>query len=245
MNTKWRRFIIAAAAFAGVALTLTLGQWQLSRAAQKRDLQARMEAQSAQPTLTNAPLLASTAMQTLLLQPAQLRGRWLADKTVYLDNRPMDGRVGFFVLTPLLLEGSQQAIVVQRGWIPRDFTQRNALQPIDTPSTVVTLEGRIAPPPSKLYELGQAEHSAIRQNLDLLQFQSEIGLPLLPVTLQQTGAASEGLLRQWPQADNGVGKHYGYAAQWFGIAVLIALLYCWFQLLQPYLHRHAAQSRRP
>jgi surfeit locus 1 family protein len=47
------------------------------------------------------------------------------------------------------------------------------------------------------------------------------------------GAASEGLLREWPQAATGVEKHYGYAFQWFGLALLIALLYVWFQIVRP------------
>jgi surfeit locus 1 family protein len=51
--------------------------------------------------------------------------------------------------------------------------------------------------------------------------------------VQQTGAASEGLLRQWPQAGSGAEKNYGYAFQWWAIAVLIAILYVWFQFVLP------------
>ena len=65
-------------------------------------------------------------------------------------------------------------------------------------------------------------------------------LPLLALSVQQTGAASEGLLRQWPQAGSGAEKNYGYAFQWWAMAALIAILYVWFQLVSP-----RRQARRP
>jgi surfeit locus 1 family protein len=99
------------------------------------------------------------------------------------------------------------------------------------------VEGRIAPPPSKLYEPGSPTGSAIRQNLDLAQYQVETGLALMPVTLLQTGAPSEGLLREWPAVNLGVEKHYGYAAQWFALSVLIAALYFWFQVVRRFMIR--------
>jgi surfeit locus 1 family protein len=173
----------------------------------------------------------------LIKQRAAVQGVWVADKTVFLDNRQMNAKVGFFVLTPLRLTGSTDVVWVQRGWIPRNFEDRALLPRVATPEGVVTVEGRIAPPPSKLYELGASPSGPIRQNLDLEQFKAESGLPLLPVTLQQTGLASEGLLREWPAANLGMDKHYGYAFQWFALAALIAFLYLWFQIIQPYFHR--------
>jgi surfeit locus 1 family protein len=44
---------------------------------------------------------------------------------------------------------------------------------------------------------------------------------------------ADGLRRDWPVVDAGLGKHYGYAFQWFGLSALFAGLYVWFQLLRP------------
>jgi surfeit locus 1 family protein len=68
-----------------------------------------------------------------------------------------------------------------------------------------------------------------------VEFAAESGLALLPVTLQQTGAASEGVLREWPAVNLGVDKHYGYAFQWFGLSALIAGLYLWFQIIRRFI----------
>lgn len=174
----------------------------------------------------------------LLHQHARLRGSWAPQKTtVFLENRPMAGRVGFVVITPFVLEGGQGALVVQRGWVPRGLDDRTRVPAIDTPAGVQEIEGRLALPPSDLYALGAPTGGTIRQNLDLPQFSAETGLPLLPLTLQQTGASPDGLLREWPQVNLGVEKNYGYAAQWFGMAALFTLLYLWFQIVRRFIRR--------
>jgi surfeit locus 1 family protein len=214
-----------------------MGRWQLSRAVQKLDLQAAMDAQGAKTAVDAAALRAVSDWTPLLHHRARLRGRWVPGSTVFLDNRQMNARVGFYVLTPFILEGSAGVLVVQRGWVPRNFEDRARLPVVTTPTGVVEIEGRIAPAPSQLYEPGSPASGTIRQNLDLAQFRAETVLPLAPMTLQQTGAPSEGLLRDWPTVNLGVDKHYGYAFQWFGLAALIAGLYVWFQMLRPFFQR--------
>jgi len=169
----------------------------------------------------------------LLHRPIQLEGEWLDKYTVYLDNRQMNARPGFYVMTPFKVQTTGAVVLVQRGWVGRDFTDRSRLPAIQTTTGTVVLNGLIALPPSKLYALGEEAKTVIRQNLDLQDFRVETGLPLLEISVIQMGAASEGLLREWPQAATGVEKHYGYAFQWFGLALLIALLYVWFQIVRP------------
>lgn len=227
-----------------VALTFSLGQWQMRRAAQKEALQAAIDAQKRLPSLDERALIATKNIADVLHREAVLRGSWQAAHTVYLDNRPMDGKSGFWVVTPLLLAGSPQAVLVQRGWVPRDFTDRTRLPAVQTPEGVVTVSGRMAPPPSKLYEFDGAVQGRIRQNLDLAAFSAETGLALLPVSLLQTGPASEGLLRNWAAPNTGVDKHHGYAFQWFALCALLVGLYVWFQLLLP-RRRSSAPSSVP
>ena len=173
-----------------------------------------------------------------------LEGVWQPAHTVYLDNRPMRGRTGFWVLTPLRLQGSGQVIVVQRGWVPRNFGERTRLPEVATPAGLVTVEGRIAPPPSKLYAFKGVDTGPIRQNLDLAAFRRETGLALLEeVSLLQTGAPSEGLLREWAAPNLGVDKHHGYAFQWFGLSALVVLLYVWYQVILPFRASLRAQHR--
>ena len=231
---RTRRFwLVTLAAFVGVAATLALGAWQLGRAHDKLALQAAIEQRKTMAPIAQDVLLAAPSPAELLHRPVVLRGTWVARNTVFLDNRQMRGKPGFYVVTPLKLEGSDRAILVERGWVQRNFVEREKLPAVETPAGPVELRGRMAPPPAKLYEFAGAAPGPIRQNLDLAQFRAETGLALLELAVQQTGASSEGLLRDWPEAASGVEKHYGYAFQWWALSGLIAILYAWFQFIAP------------
>lgn len=228
-----RFWVVTLAALLMAGLTFSLGQWQWRRAADKMALQAAIDAQNRLPALDNRALLATQDLAPVLHRQALLQGVWQEAHTVYLDNRPMGGKSGFWVVTPLALEGGRPWILVQRGWVPRDFNDRTRLPVVPTPTGLVSVAGRMAPPPSKLYEFAGETGGRIRQNLDVAAFGAEIGQPLMAVSLLQTGAASEGLLRDWPAPTVGVDKHYGYAFQWFGLCALVVGLYVWFQLISP------------
>lgn len=232
-SQRTRFWIVTFAAALMAALTFSLGQWQLDRAAQKSALQASLDQQATQPLLGNADLIGAADLAPLKDRRVELTGQWVTAQTVYLDNRPMNQRPGFWVMTPLRLEGSDKAVLVQRGWIPRDFQDRSRLAPIETPAGNVSVQGRMAPAPGKLYEFAGAVAGAIRQNLDIAEFRAETGLPLVQAVVIETGPASQGLLREWPAPNVGVDKHYGYAFQWFGLCALLIGLYVWFQLLLP------------
>ena len=237
MNARLKFVLVTVTTLVAVGATTSLGFWQLSRAAQKQARQAAVDTQSAKSLLTAESLLAASDTMALLHQRAHLRGSWAPKFLVYLENRPMDGRVGFVVIMPFVLEGGRGALAVQRGWVPRGFDDRGRVPNIASPEGVVEIEGRMALPPSDLYSLGEPTTGLIRQNIALPQFRQETGLPLLPLTLQQTGANTEGLLRDWPVVNIGIEKNYGYAAQWFGMAALFAALYLWFQIIRRFMKR--------
>ena len=233
-----RFWLLTVAALVGALVTLALGFWQLSRAAEKLALQAAIDSRQALPMLDSRALARATgdaaANSVLLYRGARLRGTWLGGHSVFLDNRQMNGKPGFFVVTPLRLE-SGVTVLVQRGWVQRNFVNRAALPEVPTPSGLVEVTGRIAPPPSKLYEFEGSLGGAIRQNLDMVRFSREIGIPLASITVLQLGPSADGLERDWPRANTGVEKHYGYAFQWFALCGLIALLYGWFQIVRRFI----------
>lgn len=236
MKIGFKFWLITAVALLAVGLTASLGRWQLSRAAERLALEAAIEEKGRLAPLDGAALSAmADPMQQALHRHIQLRGRWIAGKTVFLDNRQMNAKAGMYVVTPFQPEGAQMALLVQRGWVPRNFMDRASVPRIETPSGVVQIQGRISPPPSKLYAMGGPETGVIRQNLDVAQFSVETGLALMPLSIQQTGGPGEGLERDWPHVAQGAEKNYGYAFQWFGLASLIAILYVWFQIVRRFI----------
>lgn len=283
-------WIILLAAVVAVLTTARLGWWQLDRARQKTERQEALGRQKALPALTLGQLpLKPTEAAAAEHRAVQLSGQWRDDHTVYLDNRNMAGRVGFFVLTPLALEGGA-VVLVQRGFWPRHVSDPQRVDAPAAPQGLVTVRGRIALAPSRMFELGEGAPAAgepprrIRQNLDAVAYASETGLPLLPfvvvqedgpfnsgvspeavvsavsiatqttpaaapattpppaatgvspaapVSLAAAAGASDGLMRQWPQADLGKQKNLGYALQWFAMSLLVLGLYLWFQIFKP------------
>jgi surfeit locus 1 family protein len=233
-----QRLIVFMAALVTVLGTARLGLWQLDRAAQKEALQARLDARRALLALSGPALPAKAAeVPEATDRAAVLQGRWLPEHTVHLDNRQMNGRPGLFPVTPLqLADGS--AVLVQRGWLPRDVLDRTRIAPYTTAPGEVQVQGRIAPQVPRLYEFDAAASGSIRQNLDVDSFARETRLALRPWVLIQNetpGSAPDGLLRQWPAPATGVAKHHGYAAQWFALSALVIGLYVWFQLIRPRL----------
>jgi surfeit locus 1 family protein len=243
MSPAVRAGVVLVAALAGVVLTANLGAWQLRRAAQKIALQTLLEKRAALPELLTAELATSPEQaEAQHYRQVRLRGRWLASRNVFLDNRQMDGRVGFYLVTPLLLDGRDDAVLVQRGWVPRDLQDRVRLPTVATPAGPVEVVGRIAPPPARLFEFAATASGSIRQNLDVREFAVEAGVQLAPLSVQQTATAAtagDGLRRDWPPPAVNVQMHYGYAFQWFVLSALMAGLYVWFQLVRPRLRRDA------
>lgn len=233
---RWsvRFWVITAAAAVTMGVTGSLGFWQLARAAQKNALEAQIQSRSALPAWSSRELLASPQPTDDIHRPVLLTGQWVPGASVYLDNRPMTGRSGFVLVTPLRLNGSERSVLVQRGWVPRDFLDRSKVPSIETPVGEVQVQGRLAPPPSQLFELGEGAPGPIRQNIDLPAFARETGLPLLVgVSILQTGDAAQGLQRDWPRFAADVHKHHGYAAQWFAMCAVAGFLYIWFQFITP------------
>ena len=223
-------------------LTAGLGAWQLDRAAQKEQLQQSQGARAALPPLAGADLPRTTAqVPAQLHRRAQLQGHWLNEESIYLDNRLMAGRAGFYLVTPLLLDDAT-AVLVQRGWMARALQDRTRVAPPPAVPDGAPVIGRIAPALARLYEFDDAVAGPIRQNLDIDAYARETKRSLRPwvlVQLDSPSLPSDGLLRQWPEPSAGVHKNYGYAFQWFSLSLLTIFLYVWFQFIRPHRRRAA------
>ncbi|KNH09996.1 Cytochrome oxidase biogeneis protein Surf1, facilitates heme A insertion [Candidatus Burkholderia brachyanthoides] len=201
-----------------VAVTVRLGFWQRGRAHQKEALNAHIVA------FENAPAQRVGA-QTLPLKDIEFhrvaaRGEFMPERVVYLDNRPYNDQPGFYVVMPLKLEGGG-VVLVSRGWLPRNLSDRTGIEPYETLKGIVDVQGIARANASQAFELGQggaAAHQEIRQNLDVASYAKETGLPLQPFVIQQTNDTGDKLVRDWSAPTLGVERNYGYMYQWWGMA---------------------------
>ncbi len=245
---KGKRWVVLMLTVLGVAATGTLATWQLHRAAFKEALTVQIQTSDQLAPIGQINQLTpqsdqnASQGQALIHRRVALTGKWLNDYTVFLDNRFMAGRPGFYVVTPLLQEDGGVVVWVQRGWLPRNTQDRTRLPSVPTPNQAVQVQGRVIAGVSKAYALGQAPSSSapgsagtsrIWQNLPHVDFGLKTSVASVAVLQTAPPALEDGLLRDWPQADAGVAKHYGYAFQWFALCGLIIALYVWFQILAP------------
>jgi surfeit locus 1 family protein len=220
-----RLAVAVLAALLGIAVTVSLGTWQLRRAAEKSALDRTWQA-----ALAAAPQVVRNGSDVEVVAASvprrvRVRGQFDNAHTWWLDNRQLAGRAGFFVVAPLRIEGTSQVILVNRGWAPRDPQVRTRLPPIGQPSGAVDLEGIAIPDVSRVYELGDAAvEGPIRQNLAREDAANELGTPVAPFVIQQTSNLEDGLDRGWPAPASGVERNRGYAVQWFSLAALITVL---------------------
>ncbi len=222
------------AAIAMFALTVSLGNWQMDRAAYKAGLQAELDAaERAEPLRLGAHPAGAYAAGNRLIAV----GRFLPGRTVLIDNRTHNGISGVHVVTALRVEdpGTAQPgalVAVLRGWIARDPTDRSRVPAVVTPAGVVEVEGWIEPELAKALELGTTTGAGpVWQNFDHDRFERLLGEAVLPFVLRQNalrGTPDDGLVRAWPVPGNGVAKHHGYAFQWYALAALVAGLWGWF-----------------
>nr|WP_154378336.1 SURF1 family protein [Duganella guangzhouensis] len=214
-----------------VTLGIQLGNWQTRRAEQKIALQQKLSlgAQAAPLTLNGVPLAAdAVAWRRVMLSGEFVRG-W----PVYLDNRPYQGRAGFYLLMPFKLAGSNMHVLVARGWLPRDPQVRDKLPPLQTPEGTVTLQGVARHDAGHVMELAATPTltpNAIVQNADPLQLAKDSGLTMQPFVVEQSAPAQPGgddvqLVRDWPAPSLGVEKHQGYAFQWYALSAMAVVFF--------------------
>ena len=218
------------AGIAGVALTISLGNWQTRRGDEKASRQAQWDAALARPSNTIASDADAAGVARQLPQRVQLTGAFIKDATVYIDNRMIDGVAGYQVVTPLALADGMHWILVNRGWAPRNMADRTQLPAAPVGSGPLRVEGIAVDHVPRVLQLGP-HGGALRgiwQNLDFETFEQASGHPVARFVVQQTNDVGDGLRRVWPRPDAGVDKHRGYAFQWYSLAILIAVLTLYF-----------------
>lgn len=225
-------------------ITASLGQWQLRRAAEKTSIQAQTDALRAAAPLQ---LRSESSIDDLAGRLVRLRGSFVAEATVFVDNRTHQGVAGFHVLTPVKLDPpSSSVVMVLRGWVPRDLRDRARLPDIPTPAGPVELGGVLEARLARSLELRQAQPPGrgdrLWQNYDPAVYRAWSGLDVAEAVLRQDpGDVDDGLVRAWRVAGSDVDKHRGYALQWFLMAAAALAVTLYLIFLQA---RHARSHAR-
>jgi surfeit locus 1 family protein len=205
-----------------IALTVSLGRWQMHRAEEKEARQAMLESRMAEPPVRLTGAVPSA--EPLLFRRVHAEGEWLADRQVYIDNQVEGGRAGFAVITPLRLRGSTSAVLVNRGWELRGPEYPRA-PPVPAPPGEASVDGLATVPPARFIELSsQTITGDVWQNLSIERYRAHTGLDVLPIVVL-ANVPAPGLAAMTERPDAGVAKHREYELTWFAMATTLLVLW--------------------
>lgn len=214
-----------------LALLCSLGFWQLGRAEQKRQFlrQQQTAAETAVLDLNQHPV---GDVESVRYQKVLVSGRYDATHQFLIDNQILDGKPGYFVMTPFLLEQGKNAVLVNRGWIPLG-ADRKVLPDVGIKTGVKRVSGRINHFPPVGIKLKGAEipsdgWPAVVQVIDSRVLAEKLAYDLYDFQIELDADADEGYRREWKSASTiPPEKHLAYAVQWFGLALTLTGLFIW------------------
>lgn len=205
-------------------LLLWLGSWQWHRGEEKQALHDAF-ASTAQSLSANDMSLAQMNAAGIY-RNIEICGRYLGEYQFLLDNMTEQGQAGYHVLTPMAVSGREWIVIVDRGWIPKDFT-KNALPEVRVSGMQRCISGKLSPLPAPglLLEGETAANGWPR----VVQFTSTTALAdSLPSDVQVveqsvllSGHAADGFVRDWKPPGLSPERHYAYAFQWFALALAL------------------------
>lgn len=212
---------------------IALGFWQLHRADEKRALQADYDAREAAPALRLSAVPA--APDGLRFRRMVVEGYYEPAKQILIDNRVHNGRVGYYVVTPLHIFGGEMRVLVNRGWVPLGADRAHPPE-APPPTGLQEVRGVATVPSADHFSLGKPpaikdQWPTVWQYLDMKRYANAVPFPLQPVViLLDPSSGAGGYVRAWERLDAGIAMHEGYAFQWFAMAVALVILYVWVNI---------------
>jgi surfeit locus 1 family protein len=212
---------------------LRLGFWQIERADEKEFLIERQQAATNEPPASLVSVVDSRGAADG--ERVSGFGRYDVQDIYLLDNRVLEGKVGFEVLHPFLDEASQTWFLVNRGFVPMGRTRDDAPDIpalVSNPQTVIGriyLGGKNAS--AGLERVAEKPFGTIVQAPDTALVAMQRGEefhPHFPFLVRLEEHDQNALPRHWPVTVMSPAKHRGYAAQWFTMALAVMIAWAAF-----------------
>jgi surfeit locus 1 family protein len=220
---RLRSRLLLLGCFAVVTLVCArLGLWQLHRLRERRAANSAALAERSKPPVILEP--DASAGTSLINRRVRASGRYDSAHDIVLRGRVYQGVPGVEIVSPLLLDGGQRVILVNRGFVPTPDAVTVSTDSLREPGAV-QVEGIALPIRSGGGAPLQHHDETTWAELDLQQLRARLPYPVSPVYIRQSPDSS---LPRFPRRldppplDDG--PHLSYAIQWFAFA-LMALVF--------------------
>lgn len=208
-----------------LTLLINLGLWQTNRGEYKEALQARYDARSQSSTIDLETLMAMA--EDSMDFPIALKGRYQHSKIFLLDNRTHRGIPGFHVITPLDI-GSHY-VLINQGWVAQGKT-RSDMPDFPQPKGKISVSGITHVPNPNFFVLKEDDYESVTwpfiiQKINIEKSSSLLDKPLAPFVIRLNPDKESGFVREWHSNPMTPEKHFGYAFQWFSLALALSVIY--------------------
>lgn len=199
---------------------LRLGFWQLSRLAERRQLNAGLASRAADPAVPVSQLPMDTA--NARYRRVSVDGEYDYANEIVLTFRSREGSPGVNIVTPLRLDGTDTALLVVRGWV---YSPDGTTVDLSRWRESSTLKGagfvETYPPPRDAVNASTRSANAYRW-LDRAALEKRLDRPLKPYYVVLTSPPIDSARTPprlgVPPMDEG--PHKSYAIQWFSFAAI-------------------------
>ena len=220
---NYRLLVPSILILATMAFLASLGFWQLDRADQKRTIEASIQK-------ANTGVVELIVNQNELLNKeyyeVRLQGSYIGDKQFIYDNQIVDQASGYYVLTPFVLTGQSNAIMINRGFIPWNG-RRDQLDDIAVDSTYREIKIQVSRPIKRI-ELKTSDISnqfpVLIQAIDFDVIEEISSTSFVDVIGLLDPSSDDGFVRKWEPYTGSIEKHIGYAIQWFLMALVLGII---------------------
>ena len=213
-----------------MALLARLGIWQLDRLEERRAANKELAALLASPPVEINS--ADFPQDAASWENRQVRASGVYDhgRQLLLKVQNWGGRAGVHLITPLVFEDGDTAVLVDRGWIPDAERSAEAQAAYDEPGPI-SIEGYLAVS-QELSRTAAATPEGPQNEwyrVDVAAIQGQMPYTLLPFYIIQAPGTDEELpFRQAPDLDLSEGSHLSYAVQWFIFSIGLGIAYLAF-----------------
>ena len=194
-----------------------LGFWQIERGLLKTELVDEFNLEQTQPPnkISNSSKAWSRVFIEGLYDPSQ---------QTLIDNQINNGKVGYKIYTPFYY-GDDQAIFVDRGWIPQGKT-RNDLPNLDFKASKMLITGSLIKPEKEVLagnELLTNEWPMVSQTKSPETIETAYNNKFFDkvLILEPGSMFMNESIAIIPFSINPA-KHFGYALQWFTMSIVLA-----------------------
>jgi surfeit locus 1 family protein len=210
----------------GFSVLMKLGFWQLDRANEKREIIQAIELrQSAEPVMIGN--LSKINKKDFEHQKLRLQGSYNNEKNILVKRQIHQGRYGYEVLTPFMVESDKRWLLVSRGWI-EDQQGAGAIPVVEQVEGSVELVAGVHYPTGQAFfkagSIATDDWPLVLSRLNLQGLSSLFDQKLYPFLVRLDEKSPGVYIRHWQPEVIKVSTNISYAIQWFTFAFLLLIV---------------------